>query len=137
VGQKSRTGLILGIIAAAVIVLAGIGVGVYFGFIRDGDDGTTAGDGTVTTKVSTTGTAGTGATVSDSSTTTAAAGQTTSSSAGTTTVSGGSTTQTIPGLGTSTTGGSTSTTRLTTSTTDDPYMVYLDAAGELVFDLES
>jgi len=137
-GQRSRTGLILGIVAAAIVVLAGIGAGVYFGVIRDGDDGKTADGGTVTTKTSVTGTAGTGTTVSESSTTTATTAQTTSSSAGTTTTASGSnTTQTIPGLGTSTTGGSTSTSRRTTTTTEDPYMVYLDAAGELVFDLEA
>lgn len=138
VGQKSRTGLILGIVAAAIVVLAGIGVGVYFGFLRDGDDPQTAGGGTVTTRTSSTETAGTDTTVSEPSTTTAATGQTTSSVTGTSgTGPGSNTTQTIPGLGTSTTGGGTSTSRRTTTTTEDPYMVYLDAAGELVFDLEA
>ncbi|MBN1629204.1 MAG: hypothetical protein JW990_05550, partial [Thermoleophilia bacterium] len=135
-GRSSRTGLVLGIVAAAIVVLAGIGVGVYFGFLRDGDDGQTAGNGTVTTRTSSTETDGTGTTDSESSTTTATTGQTTSSGAGTdSTVPGGNTAQTIPSLGSSTTGGNTSTSR--TTTTEDAYMVYLDAASELVFDLEA
>ena len=37
-GPQRRTGLIVGIVVAAVIVLAGAGLGVYFGYFRDSDD---------------------------------------------------------------------------------------------------
>lgn len=129
-GQKSRTGLIIGIVAAAVIVLAGAGLGVYFGLLRDGDDGG-AGAGGETTRTTVT-------TVADASTTSTTAATTSSSEVETTaTTAGGATAQTVPGLSGSTDGTGTPTSRSTTTTAEDPYMRYLDSAFEVVNDLEA
>jgi hypothetical protein len=117
-GRQSRAGLIWGIVAAVIIVLAGAGVGVYFGFFRDGDDTAK----TTTTKVGTSSTID-GATTSGSGLTTSTGME------ATTTVAGSSTTQTIPGLTTSTSGAT------TTSTTGAPAEEYLMATDNLVAEL--
>ncbi|MBN1320120.1 MAG: zinc ribbon domain-containing protein [Thermoleophilia bacterium] len=122
--QKGRGGLIWGIVAAAIIVLAGIGVGVYFGFFRDGDEAVR----TSTTQVSSTSTTG-GATDTTSGPATSIGGQTD------TTVAGSSTTQTIPGLST-TTSGSTTSGSDTTGPPETSREEYLAAAENLVYELE-
>lgn len=142
---KSRTGLIVGIVTAAVIILAGAGVGIYFGFFRDGDDSAGNG-GTATSKTTVAGSSTTGTIAGGSSTTgtqaggssTTGTGQTTSTGAGSSsTVIGSSTSQTIPSLTSSTSGSSTSTTRsTTTTTTEDPAQVYLAFTDTVVAELE-
>lgn len=131
-GRESRTGLIVGIVAAAIIVLAGAGLGVYFGLIRDGDDAGSTAASETTEAAETTAT-----TSADSSTSSSMAGTTESSAAVTTATTAAGTVQTVPGLGSSTTGTATPTSRSTTSTTEDPHMLYLDNAFELVNDLEA
>lgn len=105
-GPRSRTGLIVGIIAAVVVVLAGAGVGAYL--LLRGDDTVK----TTTTLVGSSSTTGVK--------TTTTAGQTTTTAAGSTT------TQTVPGLTTTTSGSTTSTT--TGQTLED----YLTATDNLV-----
>ncbi len=113
---RGNRGLIFGIVAAVVIVLAGAGAGVYFGVFR-GDGGTDATSSS------------TASSVAAGSTTTA--GVTTSTSAGTTTTVAVSTTvQTIPSL-TTTSGGPAS-----TGTTVDPAEAYLTAQDAVVLDLQ-
>ncbi|MCE5254722.1 MAG: hypothetical protein LLG45_11055 [Actinomycetia bacterium] len=113
-GRKSRTGLVLGVVAAAIIVLAGAGVGAYYAFFRD--EG-----GTQTTTTSFTGLSRTTERV-----TTSTGGPATS---GPETAAGAHTTQTIPRVTTSTgpTAGS--------STTEDIIRPYLRAADDLVAEL--
>lgn len=115
--RRSRTGLLVGIVVAAVIVLAGAGVGVYFGFFHEGG-GT---DGSVTTIVG-------------SSTTTERA----TTSTGGPATSGAVTTQTIPGLTTSTGGPGTTGTPTTAGpgTTEDLLAAYLAAAEDLTVALD-
>jgi hypothetical protein len=45
---RNRTGLIVGSVVAAVVLLAGLGVGLYFGLRGDGSDNTTSSKSTVT-----------------------------------------------------------------------------------------
>ncbi len=111
-GRRNRGGLIWGIVAAVIIVLAGVGVGVYFGAFRDGDD---------TAKTTTTLVGSSSTTVGRTTTT---RGQTT------TTVIGSTTTQTIPVLSTSTSGST------TTDATEDPTEAYLMATDNLIFELD-
>jgi hypothetical protein len=114
---RGNGGLIVGIVAAVIIVLAGAGVGVYFGLIRDNGAADVATDGS---------TAGSGVSVS-----TTAVGATASSGAQTTTtVPLSSTVQTVPYL-TSTTGPLPS-----TNTTESPSQMYLQAQDVVVGDLE-
>lgn len=103
-GRRSRTGLIIGIVAAVFVVLAGAGVGAYL--LLRGDDVAN----TTTTLVGSSSTTGaeTATTVGDT----------------TTTVIGGTATQTIPDLTTATS--TTSTTR--GQSTED----YLTATDDLV-----
>jgi len=114
-GRKSRTGLVLGVVAAAIIVLAGAGVGAYYAFFRD--EG-----GTQTTTTSFTDLSSTTERV-----TTSTGGPATSGPE--TTAAGARTTQTIPRVTTSTgpTAGS--------STTEDIIRPYLRAADDLVAEL--
>jgi len=127
--QRGRGGLIWGIVAAAIIVLAGIGVGVYFGFLHDGHEGVR----TSTSKVGSTSTTG-GETDTTSGPATSTGGQTD------TTVAGASTTQTIPGLNTttsgSTTGGPSTTGSAATDPTEASWERYFAAAENLVNELE-
>jgi hypothetical protein len=116
-GRRSNTGLIWGIVAAVIVVLAGAGVGLYFAFF--GDDGETAASTT---------------TVVDSSSTTDSVTSSTGGQTGTTS-GGANTTQTIPGL-TSTTEGGAGTTDEGPGTTDDLLTAYLAAADNLVMVLE-
>lgn len=118
--RRGSGGLVAGIVAAIIIVLAGAGVGVYFGFFRDTGNG--AGGG---------GRAGNPAmSVAAGSTTTA--GVTTSAGGqATTTVSVTGTIETIPTFPTTaTTGGSVSGDGATGSAT-----TYLTAQDALVQDL--
>ena len=120
--KGGRGGLIAGIVVAVVIVLAGAGVGAYFGFIRD-DSG---GKDEVT--VSTTSTAtSTGSSTTGRTSTTTVAGVTTS------TLTSNSTFQTIPSL-------NTTTSRSTTTTTGvlvDATTAYLMLTDEIVAELEA
>ena len=110
-GPRGRTGLIVGIIAAVVVVLAGAGVGAYL--LLRGDD---------TAKTTTTVFGSSSTTVAKSTTTVA---QTTTTSAQTTTTAAGSTTtQTIPNLSTSTSAATTST---TAGQTLEDYLTATDA----------
>ena len=112
-GRKSNAGLIWGIVAAVIVVLAGAGVGSYFAFFRDGGE----------TTASTTTLVGSSRTTGDVTSTTG--GQTG------TTGGGANTTQTIPGL-TSTTDGGPGTTNEGPGDTDDLLTAYLAAADNLV-----
>jgi len=116
-GSRSRTGLIVGIMAAVIVVLAGAGVGAYFAFFRDGDVATE----TVTAAVS--------------SSTTREEPDVTSSSIieepGITTEA--STAQTIPAL-TTTTAGSSATGG--PSVSGGPSAAYLRAVDALVAELD-
>jgi len=85
---RNRTGLIIGSVAAAVIVLAGLGIGLWLGLRGDDAGATDSTKVAASTTLSGPGTSGTGTTGSE----------TTSSS------DGAATTQTIPGLTTSTGG---------------------------------
>lgn len=122
--RKGRGGLIGGIAVATIVVLAGIGVGVYFGFFHDGDEPVR----TSTTKVSSTSTTG------DATDTTSGPATSTGSQTDAT-VSGTSTIQTVPGLDTTTSGSSAA-----GSGTIDPTKTsegrYLAAAENLVHELE-
>ncbi len=112
-GRKGRGGLLLGIVAAVIIVLAGAGLGVYFGFFRDGDDGSAGnGESTSTTLA--------GYSSTSTSLSTSSGGETT------TTMIGASTTQTIPNLSTS-----------STDSTEDLLTLYLMATDGLVAELEA
>jgi hypothetical protein len=116
-----RGGLIAGIIAAVVIILAGAGVGVYFGFIRDGGNGdVVVSTGSTKPHQSTSSTLGPstsgGVTTSIPSVTT-----------GTSNTSG-STVQTIPSLGTTVTSAA-------TTTTGNQLDAYLLVTDELVAEL--
>ena len=117
--HKGNGGLIIGIVAAVIIVLAGVGVGVYFGFFRDGDKD--AGAGQISSTLTT---VATGSTTTSAGLTTSTGAQTTSS------VAGGTTVQTIPSF-TTTTGGPTS-----TATTVDATTAYLTAQDAIVLDLQ-
>lgn len=117
--RKGRAGLIWGIIAAAIIVLAGAGVGVYFGFFHDVGDTAK----TTTTRVGPASTTG-GVTGTNGDLTTTTGGETG------TTLAGSSTTQTIPSLTTSTSGST------MTSTTQVSAAEYLMAADNMVWELE-
>jgi hypothetical protein len=122
---RGRGPLVAGIVVAAVLVLAGAGVGVYFGFMRDG---ATSDDQVVVTTASTTmaqSTSTSAGTASTAGTTTTLAGGAT----GTTIPSSGSTVQTVPSLNTSTS--------KATTTTEELLTAYLTATDELVADLEA
>jgi len=116
-GRKSRPGLIAGIVAAVVILLAGVGIGVYFGFFRNGEEAdtstTTLVAATTTTERATTST---GAPATDAAVTTGAV-----------------TTQTIPVLTTST---SSPTSTGGPSTTQELLEAYLEAAEDLTAELD-
>jgi hypothetical protein len=116
-GRKGNAGLIWGIVAAVIVVLAGAGVGSYFAFFHDGDD----------TSSSTTTSAGSSNTTDG--VTSSTGGQTS------TTLGGANTTQTIPGL-TSATDGGPDTSDGGPDTTEDLLEAYLTAAENLVMELE-
>ena len=122
--RRGRGGLIWGIVAAAIVVLAGIGVGVYFGLFHDGDEEVR----TSTTKMSSTSTTG-GEIDTTSGPATSTGGRTD------TTVTGTSTAQTIPGLNT-TTSGPPMTGSVTTDPTEASWERYFSAAENLVNELE-
>ncbi len=120
-----RGGLIAGIVAAIVIVLAGAGVGVYFGVFHE------RGEGPTTTR-STMAMVSTDTTVAGPASTTA--GTTTSTQGGGTTVTTSApngTAQTIPSL-------HTTTSRPATSTTEDDLLTtYLKLTDIIVAELEA
>lgn len=129
---QGRGALIAGIVVAAVVILAGIGVGVYFGFFHDRDEPA------VTGKPSTTLT-----TVANASTsTTALTGSVTTApgSAGTTTGSSG-TYQTIPSLNPTYGGATTETTGdatgETSGTTENVVNLYLAATDKVISEMEA
>jgi hypothetical protein len=132
---RSHAGMIVGSVAAAIIVLGGLGVGLWLGL--RGDDG---GDGnTVTTRVasSTTKATGTGATGAGT-TTTVNGSSTTQTIPSLTTTSGGATTTTAAGA-TTTSGGATTTTgpAVTTTTVDvleEWYLAHDDLVAELDYE---
>jgi hypothetical protein len=115
--RRSNTGLIWGIVAAVIVVLAGAGVGSYFAFFHDGDDTTSS----TTTRVS-------------SSSTTDGVTSTTGGQTGTT-VDGANTTQTIPSL-TSTTDGGPDSTDTGPGTTEALLEAYLTACENIVTELD-
>jgi len=122
--KGGRTGLIVGSVAAAIIVLAGLGVGLYFGLRDDGGGAMDKTDLAVST-TKTTGSDVTGGGTSTSG-------------------SGISTTETIPHLTsttegpTATTAGSTTTTATTmTTTTADLLGDWYAAEAALAVELES
>jgi hypothetical protein len=120
--KAGRGGLIAGIVVAVVIVLAGAGVGAYFGFIRDDSGGKDEASVSTTSTATSAGSSTTGRT-----STTTAAGDTTS------TLAPGSTFQTIPSL-------NTTTSRSTTTSTvpsGDTATVYLMLTDEIVAELEA
>jgi hypothetical protein len=118
--KGGRGGLIAGIVVAAVIVLAGAGLGAYFGFIRD-DSG-----GKDEATVSTTSTSAGSSTTGRTSTTTTAGGTTS-------TINPNSTFQTIPSLNT-TTSRSTTTSAVPSVDTATAYLTFTD---EIVAELEA
>jgi hypothetical protein len=123
--QRTRSnGLIIGIVAAAIVVLAGAGVGTWLA-LKD-DDGSTGTDRTTTTVVGKT-------TTTRESTTSTGIATTTTVNNGTTSTSGSTTTS----RSTTTTAVSTTTThRPSTTTTEDVTTAYLLATDRLVAHLE-
>jgi len=124
---RAHAGLIAGIAAAVIVVLAGMGVGVYFGFFWE-NGGDQVAESTSSSASPTSGTATT-----ELNTTTLATE---------TTLPGGGVTQTVPPLTTSTSlPPSTLTTaspvtETSSATTEDPVDVYLATAGMLAAHLE-
>jgi hypothetical protein len=107
----NRTGIIVGSIAAAIIVLAGAGVGLWLGLRDDGGN-------TDSTKV-----------VSSTTTKVTTGGETTSSSGG------AATTQTIPGLNTTTSGpGPTGSTGTTADLLTEWYIAHENLVMEMDYD---
>ncbi len=122
-GKTGKGGLIAGIVAAVVIVLAGAGVGVYFGVLRDGSGD----EGGVAASTTSRATSTTTSTVAGSSSTTL-------TGITATTVNSGSTYQTIPGISTTTTTPFVSST--TTAGGGGP-TAYLALTDEIVTELEA
>jgi hypothetical protein len=107
-----------------VVILAGAGVGVYFGVFHERGDGPTTTRSTAETVSTGTSTSGPASTVGGITTTTGGG-------ATVTTVAPGTTTQTIPSLHTTTTGVATSTTE------DDALTTYLKLTDIVVAELEA
>jgi|WetSurMetagenome_2_1015567.scaffolds.fasta_scaffold04880_5 hypothetical protein len=120
--RGGRGGLIAGIVVAVVIVLAGAGLGAYFGFIRDDSGGK---DEVAVSTISTATSAGS-STTGRTSTTTAAGGSTS-------TLTSNSTFQTVPSLNTTTSRSTTT----STVTSIDAATAYLTLTDEIVAELEA
>ena len=134
----SRVPLVIGLIVAVIVVLAGAGAGVYFGVIRDRGEVTAANDLTTmstgptsSTGLPATSTGGSSVTTGGTSATTAAA-----STGGS---QPGTTVQTIPSLGATTSGATTSgaTTSNPTTTTEVSDQAYFDLTDQIVAELEA
>jgi hypothetical protein len=111
-------------VIAVVVILAGAGVGVYFGVFHE------RGDGPTTTR-STTETVSTGVSTSGPASTMAGTTTTTGGGATVTTGAPSTTTQTVPSLHTTTSRPATSTTE------DDLVTTYLKLTGIIVGELEA